>query len=258
MIQLQQFESVKSLLENRYQLYNSPAFITNDPISIPHSYSLKQDIEISGFFAAILAWGQRPIIIKKCRELMQRMDNAPYDFIRNHQEDDLKSLLGFKHRTFNDTDLLYLVYFLQQHYLQYNSLETAFTAPGLQLHNQETRLIHFYKYVFSFPDAPHRTRKHISTPAKKSACKRLNMFLRWMVRKDQVDFGIWNSMKPAELVCPCDVHVIRVASKLGLLNRTQVDWQMAWELTQHLKLLDPLDPVKYDLALFSLGVEEKY
>lgn len=252
-------EQVKELLEDRYLKYNQPDFIPNDPIVIPHLFTRSQDIEIAGFFAAILAWGQRVTIIKKCRELMQRMDNAPYDFIRNHQEADTKVLLGFKHRTFNDTDLLYLVYFLQQYYQNHQSLEAAFTGGGT-VTNQKQRLTHFYDLVFSLPEAPARTRKHISTPARKSACKRINMYLRWLVRQDNrgVDFGLWQQIKPADLICPCDVHVDRVARKLGLISRPQTDWQTAEELTQHLQQFDPTDPVKYDFALFGLGIEEKF
>jgi uncharacterized protein (TIGR02757 family) len=256
-----QLQNVKTLLEDRYLKYDNPAFIPNDPICIPHSFTLKQDIEISGFFAAILAWGQRKTIINKCRELMQRFGNEPYNFIKNHSDTDLKNLLGFKHRTFNDTDLLYLVHFLKQHYQTSDSLETAFTGKGpQQFKTQRERLINFYDTVFSLPEAPHRTRKHISTPARKSACKRINMYLRWMVRKDAfgVDFGLWNSIKPADLICPCDVHVDRVARKLNLIQRPQTDWQTAEELTAALRQFDPQDPVKYDFALFSLGIEEKF
>ena len=256
-----ELQKIKDLLENRYEKYNSPAFIPHDPVCIPHSFSLKQDIEISGFFAAIFAWGQRKTIISKCRELMNRFGNEPYNFIRNHSDNDLKNLLGFKHRTFNDTDLLYLVHFLQQHYLTSDSLETAFIAKNsAKTQTQRDRLIHFYNTVFSLPEAPNRTRKHISTPAKNSACKRINMYLRWMVRNDAkgVDFGLWQTMKPADLICPCDVHVDRVARKLHLISRKQTDWQTAEELTAALRLFDAKDPVKYDFALFGLGIEEKF
>ncbi|GAA4296003.1 TIGR02757 family protein [Nibribacter koreensis] len=252
---------IKALLEDRYRRYNTLEFIANDPICIPHRFAQKQDIEIAGFFASILAWGQRKTIINKCTELMARMDNAPYQFILHHQDDDLKNLLGFKHRTFNDTDLLYLVHFFRWFYEQHDTLEEAFIGTGqTPLTSQKARLEHFYNLVFSLPEAPHRTRKHISTPAKKSACKRINMYLRWMVRKDAsgVDFGIWNRMSPADLICPCDVHVQRVARKLNLIERTQSDWAMAEELTAHLRAYDPLDPVKYDFALFGLGIEEKF
>jgi uncharacterized protein (TIGR02757 family) len=252
-------EQIKALLDNRYDQYNRPDFIANDPVVIPHGFTRPQDIEIAGLFAAILAWGQRVTIIRKCRELLARMDQAPYDFIRHHSDEDLKALLGFKHRTFNDTDLLYLVSFLHDFYRQYASLEDAFTGSGT-IADQKLRLEHFYNTVFSLPEAPHRTRKHISTPARKSACKRVNMYLRWMVRRDDrgVDFGIWHTMQPADLVCPCDVHVARVARKLGLITRPQTDWEAARELTAHLRQLDPQDPVKYDFALFGLGIEEKF
>ncbi|RDC64392.1 TIGR02757 family protein [Adhaeribacter pallidiroseus] len=249
------------LLEQNYHKFNQPAFIPDDPISIPHQFTLKQDIEISGLFAAMLAWGQRKTIIAKCNELLLRFDHAPYDFIKNHQEQDLKALLGFKHRTFNDTDLLYLVYFLHQFYNQHDSLEIAFVGPDvIKILNQKDRLEYFHNLVFSLPEAPVRTRKHISTPARKSACKRINMYLRWMVRQDNqgVDFGLWQHMQPADLMCPCDVHVDRVARRLGLITRPQTDWQTAVELTLQLQEFDPLDPVKYDFALFGLGLEERY
>jgi len=253
------FENIKNLLEDRYKKYNQPAFIPHDPIVIPHAFSRFQDIEIAGFFAALLAWGQRKTIINKCRELMQRMDQAPYQFIMGCQEDDLKSLIGFKHRTFNETDLLYLVSFLKEFYREHLSLEDAFTNSG-QIQKQKQRLEYFYNLIFSSPDAPLRTRKHISSPAKKSACKRINMYLRWMVRHDNrgVDFGIWKQIKPTDLVCPCDVHVVRVARKLGLITHTQTDWEAAIELTLHLQQFDSQDPVKYDFALFGLGIEEKF
>jgi uncharacterized protein (TIGR02757 family) len=253
--------SVGELLEDRYRRYNHLAFIENDPILVPHGFSLSQDIEISGFFAAILAWGQRKTIIRKSRELMERMDMAPFDFVREHSEQDLKSLLGFRHRTFNDTDLLYLVYFLHHHYRHSDSLQSAFTGPAsLTPFTQKQRLEYFHQQVFSLPDVSDRTRKHISSPARKSACKRINMFLRWMVRQDaeKVDFGIWKDIPMAELICPCDVHVERVARKLGLIKRLQTDWWTAEELTANLRLFDPLDPVKYDFALFGLGIEEGF
>lgn len=252
------------LLEERVRRYNQPSFIPADPICVPHAFSQQQDIEIAGLFAAILAWGNRTTIIAKSKEIMQRMDNAPYDFCKNHQPADLQALLGCKHRTFNDTDLLYFVSFLQHHYRQHTSLESAFLPkhnayPDI-LHPAEKRLTHFHRYFFSLEDAPNRTRKHIATPEKGSACKRLNMFLRWMVRNDKkgVDFGIWKKIKPDELICPIDLHVARVARKLGLLQRTTTDWQAALELTTQLKDFDSKDPVKFDFALFGLGVIEKY
>lgn len=256
----QDYAAIKALLDDRVGKYNQPDFIPNDPVSIPHRFSKKQDIEISGFFAAILAWGQRKTIINNCIKLMDLMDNVPHDFILQHEEQDLKRFLGFKHRTFNDTDLLYLLHFFRWYYERYESLETAFTGEHNELKSQKERLEHFHNFVFSLEDAPQRTRKHIATPARKSACKRLNMYLRWMVRKDNagVDFGIWDTMKMSDLVCPCDVHVERVGRKLGLITRKGMDWQTAEELTDHLRVFDPTDPVKYDYALFGLGIEEKF
>ncbi|MBC6110036.1 TIGR02757 family protein [Pedobacter fastidiosus] len=279
------FLELRNFLDQKVEQYNQPNFIANDPVCIPHLFEKKQDIEISGFFAAILAWGQRKTIINKCRELLERMDNAPYDFVLNHSDKDLKGLLGFKHRTFNDTDLLYFIAFFKVHYLQFESLEQAFVpqqsiyqSEYLQINTVSTEvesasavclseepnftieqaLNHFRSYFFSLEDFPHRTKKHISSPTQKSTCKRLNMFLRWMVRTDNrgVDFGIWNTIKPKDLICPCDVHVDRVGRLLGLINRKQTDWQTAIELTENLSQFDAQDPVKYDFALFGLGVEK--
>lgn len=249
---------ILNLLNEKYEQFNQPNFIANDPVSIPHQFTLKQDIEIMGFIAATLAWGQRKTIINKCNELVQLMDGAPYDFIKNHQDTDLKRFLSFKHRTFNNTDTLYFIEFFKDFYAKHESLEEAFTK-GLTTEsvNTKTALENFQQVFFSLEDYPVRTRKHIATPARNSSCKRINMFLRWMVRKDEkgVDFGIWQNISPAQLVCPCDVHVERVGRKLGLISRPKTDWQMAVELTDNLKQLDPTDPVKYDFALFGLGVE---
>jgi TIGR02757 family protein len=194
-------------------------------------------------------------------ELFRLMDNAPHDFLLNHQEKDLKPFLLFKHRTFNDIDTLYFIHFFAWFYRHYDSLEEAFLiGQNHSIYGMESMLKAFHEFFFSLPDAPSRTRKHIATPARKSACKRMNMFLRWMVRQDDkgVDFGIWKSIQPAQLICPCDLHVDRVARKLGLITRKQTDWQTAIELTERLREMDPNDPVKYDFALFGLGVEEKF
>lgn len=252
---------IKDFLDEKVIQYNQPGFITLDPISIPHRFSKKQDIEISGFFAAILAWGQRKTIINKCLELFSLMDNAPYDFLLHHQEEDLKSLLNFKHRTFNEVDTLYFIHFLSWYYRQFDSLEDAFLIGQTGMRDSmESILTRFHEYFFSLPDAPSRTKKHIATPARKAACKRINMYLRWMVRDDAkgVDFGLWKKIHPSQLICPCDLHVDRVARKLGLITRKQTDWQTALELTDRLREFDPEDPVKYDFALFGLGVEEKF
>ena len=261
-------ENLKAFLDAKVAQYNRPDFIQNDPICIPHLFVKHQDIEIMGFWAAILAWGQRVTIINKCKELITLMDGAPHDFIMNHQETDLKPFLNFKHRTFNDVDTLYFISFFRQHYANHASLEEAFLpvyqdlekTPSATYKGVEDNLVAFRSYFFSLPYFPMRTRKHVSSPQQGSTCKRLNMFLRWMVRKDQagVDFGIWNRIKPADLVCPCDLHVDRVARKLNLITRKQTDWQTALELTERLKAFDPLDPVKYDFALFGLGIEEGF
>ena len=258
-----EFLELKDFLDIKVAQYNRPDFITNDPICIPHRFSKKQDIEIAAFFAAVLAWGQRKTIINKCTDLFDRMDNDPYNFMLHHGDQDLRRLLNFKHRTFNDTDLLYFISFFKHHYVLSDSLETAFLPADfgqLESFTAEHALNHFRTYFFSLPDSPRRTVKHISSPSQKSTCKRLNMFLRWMVRKDQtgVDFGVWTTISPADLICPCDVHVDRVARRLDLITRKQTDWRTAVELTTELRKFDPLDPVKYDFALFGLGVEEKF
>lgn len=255
-------EDIKKILDQKVKQYNQKSFIPNDPICIPHLFQKQEDIEIAAFFAAIFAWGNRTTIINKATELMQKMDQAPYAFCLHHQPKDLKKLFGFKHRTFNDTDLLYCVAFLKAHYQQNDSLESAFFfhhTDGKKINNITDALIHFQQYFMSLEDAPQRTKKHISSPAAGSTCKRLNMFLRWMVRKDQagVDFGIWTAVKPSQLIIPIDVHVARIARTLGILTRPQTDWQAALELTNYCRTLDNKDPVKYDYALFSLGVIEK-
>jgi len=259
---------LRKFLDGKVILYNHTSFIKDDPICIPHRFTKKHDIEIAGFFAAILAWGTRKGIINSCNKLLQAMDNAPYDFImhpgRDHKRAGANLFRGFVHRTFNETDLWHLLNFLQFHYRGQESLETAFTKwmqPGDD--NIEQGLVGFHNYVFGYNAAAYEEkhcRKHIATPSKKSACKRLSMFLRWMVRTDSngVDFGIWKSIQPSQLICPLDVHVSRVARKLTILQRTQNDWQAAVELTGYLKQLDANDPVKYDFALFGLGVIEKY
>lgn len=251
-------QSLRDFFNRKVKEYNQPSFIKDDPICVPHQFTARADREIAGLFAAIFAWGNRITIIKKSLELMQLMDHAPHQFCLQHTDSDLKRMLHFKHRTFNATDLLYCIQFLQYHYQQYDTLEDAF-APT-RFPSMKERLTYFHTYFFSLEDAPPRTRKHISTPFKGSSCKRLNMFLRWMVRKDKVgvDLGLWHRMKPSELICPIDLHVARVAKRFGLLHRKQTDWQAAEELTGYLRTLDPNDPVKYDFALFGLGVMEKY
>ena len=249
--------SLPDFLNEKVDLYNQPSFISGDPVCIPHLFTKKQDIEIAGFFAAIFAWGNRTTIIQKSKELMQLMGNSPHDFCLDHTVGQLKTLSLFKHRTFNTTDLLYFLEFLKYHYNNYQSLETAFTMHG---NSVEEMLTGFHQYFFSLEHIPERTKKHIATPERKSSCKRLNMFLRWMVRKDNkgVDFGIWKNISPSQLICPVDLHVARVARRLNILTRKQTDWQAAIELTEYLRTLDSEDPVKYDFALFGLGVMEKF
>lgn len=253
-------KDLQKTLDQAVDTFNQPDFIPADPISIPHRFSTLQDREITGFWVAMLAWGQRTTIINKANELVDLMDGAPYEFILQHEEKDRARFLDFKHRTFQATDTLYFLEFLQQHYRQHESLEAAF-ARHLQPEDEtvEHALRGFHEYFFSLPDAPQRTRKHVATPARKSRCKRLNMFLRWMVRQDDqgVDFGCWTDIKPAQLLMPLDVHVERVARHFGLLTRKQADWQAVLELTANLRQFDPQDPVKYDFALFGMGVLDK-
>lgn len=252
--------ALRDLLEDRYRRYARPEFIATDPIALPHALSEPADREIIGFWTAMLAWGQRKTILAKGRELLDLMEGQPAAFIRGHSERERQRFLGFKHRTFNATDALWFLEFLQRHYRAHESLEEAFArhmpanAPDVG-----PALAGFHRDFFADPDAPLRTRKHVATPQRGSSCKRLNMFLRWMVRapREGVDFGLWTRIRPAQLICPLDVHVDRVARRLGLLERKQTDWRAAVELTARLRELDPTDPVKFDFALFGMGVLEK-
>jgi len=252
---------LKGFLDEKVAIYNQPNFIEDDPIQIPHQYTKLQDIEITAFWTAVMAWGQRKTIINKATELFELMDNAPHDFIVNHEESDRKAFLNFKHRTFQATDTLYFLEYLQHFYKNNISLETAF-QKHLQPDDESTKnmLIGFHEDFFSLENAPHRTKKHIATPARKSTCKRLSMLLRWLVRQDKkgVDFGIWKNIPTSVLTMPLDVHVERIARQLGLLTRKQRDWQAVEELTNSLKQFDPNDPTKYDFALFGVGVNEEF
>ena len=253
-------QQLKVFLDKKVDAYDQPFFIEQDPISIPHQFSGKQDREIAGLFAALFSWGNRTTIIQKSAELMARMGNQPYAFVREHSIRDLRNLAGFKHRTFTEDDLYYFLEILRFHYERDDSLESAFLqGSGAESLGMEERLDRFRQYFFQLEHLP-RTRKHISSPHQKSTCKRLNMYLRWMVRKDHhgVDFGIWDRIQPSQLICPVDLHVARVARRLGLLTRQQVDWQAAVELTARLRNFDPDDPVKYDFALFGLGILERF
>jgi len=248
-------ELLADWLEHQLELYNHSGFIESDPISIPHQFSKREDIEIAGFFAAIFSWGQRITIINKSKKLMELMDNSPHEFILHHSDQDLKPLANFVHRTFNGTDLLYFVEKLKNIYQKHGSLEVAFSKH--QKKGDETienALIGFHKNFFDLEFAPKRSQKHIASPARKSTCKRLCMYFRWMVRNDDVDFGIWKSISPAQLLMPYDVHVERIAKRLKLVKRKQKDWLAVLELTKSLRKFDATDPVKYDYALFGAGV----
>ena len=252
--------ALRAFLDEQVVAYQTPAFIPDDPVSIPHQFDDPADVEITAFWIAMLAWGQRKTILNKAAELIELMEGEPARFVRTHTPAERERFAAFKHRTFQATDTYYFLEFLQYHYRRHESLETAFTA-GMHPTDAtvEAGLRHFHTYFFSLPDAPQRTRKHVATPARKSSCKRLNMFLRWMVRDAAagVDFGLWKTIRPDQLVMPLDVHVDRMARRLGLLERKQTDWRAALELTANLRRFDPEDPVKYDFALFGMGVLEK-
>ena len=247
-------QEIKDFLEESYLKYNHKSFIENDPISIPHLFTKKEDIEISGFFAATIAWGNRKSIINNAGKLIKLMDNAPFDFILNHSRKELKPFESFVHRTFNGTDCIFFIESLKHIYKNKNGLE--FTFAKTDHTNVKNRIINFRK---TFLETKHlnRSEKHLSNPESNSSSKRLCMFLRWMVRHDKkgVDFGIWKSISTEELCLPLDVHTGNVSRALGLLNRTQNDWKAVEEITSFLKTLDNKDPVKYDFALFGLGVD---
>lgn len=246
-----------NLLEEKFIQYNQPAFIETDPIQIPRMFSKKENIEIAGFLAAIIAWGQRPVIIKNARRLMELMGNDPYSFLMETKEDDWGNLLGFTHRTFNTIDLMFFMRSLRNIYQNHGGLEAVFYEGFLIDETVSSALRHF-REVFFDVDHLSRSEKHVSNVVKRSSAKRLNMFLRWMVRCDEhgVDFGIWKGISPSKLMIPLDVHTGNVSRALGLLSRTQDDWLAVEELTQRLREFDPVDPVKYDFALFGIGVFE--
>ncbi|MDB9961267.1 TIGR02757 family protein, partial [Oceanihabitans sp.] len=245
-------------LDSKVDLYNNTKFIESDPIQIPHQFSAKEDIEIAGFLTATIAWGNRKSIINNANRMMQLLEYSPHDFIINHQETDLERLENFVHRTFNGIDFITFIKALQHIYKHHNGLEAVFSAANESESLQHA--IHHFKTVFFEIEHLTRTEKHISDPLKNSAAKRLNMFLRWMVRQDNagVDFGIWTSISPSQLSCPLDVHSGNVARKLGLLKRKQNDAKALLELDTRLRQLDLNDPVKYDFALFGLGVFENF
>jgi len=249
---------LKSFLDFKVKQYNTPEFIASDPIQIPHQFSKKEDIEIAGFLTATIAWGNRKSILKNANRLMDMLDRSPYDFILNHSESDLENLSGFVHRTFNDTDLSYFISALKNIYKNHSGIESVFTENAEKKSLQPA--IHEFKKVFFEIPHPSRTQKHVSDTLKNSAAKRINMYLRWMVRNDNagVDFGIWQKLNSSQLSCPLDVHSGNVARKLKLLKRKANDAKALQELDASLRKLDASDPVKYDFALFGLGVFEKY
>lgn len=248
----------KEFLDSKVIEYNNPKFIESDPIQVPHQFSKKEDVEIAAFLTATIAWGNRKSIINNAHRMMDLLDQSPYDYVMNHQETDLQKLEGFVHRTFNSIDLITFISGLQHIYKKHDGLERVFKKYEEEDSLQNS--IHFFKKVFFEIEHLPRTQKHISDPLKNSAAKRINMFLRWMVRPSNtgVDFGIWKSLSPSQLSCPLDVHSGNVARKLGLLTRKQNDAKALQELDTSLRSLDPSDPVKYDFALFGLGVFEKF
>ena len=252
------FDELKEFLDLKANHYQSQDFISADPIQIPHRFTKKEDVEIAGFLTATIAWGNRTSIIKNANKMMKLMDEAPFDFIVNHQTSDLDVFDGFVHRTFNATDLKYFVQAIKNLYVNKGGLEFCITQHVSKMPLQ-TALHHFKKDFFELPHEL-RTEKHLADPLKGSAAKRINMYLRWMVRPNTsgVDFGLWKSMRPRNLSCPLDVHSGTVARKLGILNRKQNDAKAVLELDKQLRIMDSEDPVKYDFALFGLGAFEKF
>ena len=248
-------KELEEVLNQYSDTYNRPDFIDNDPILIPHRFSKPQDIEIAGFFAAMLAWGRRDIIIRNVNKIIAFMDDAPYDFILNHEEEDRKRFLHFVHRTFQPDDMLYFIHFLHWFYGHNDSLENAF-IPEKGARGMTERLVHFKDVFFSQEHLP-RTRKHVQSPANKSACKRLCLYLRWMVRPADtgVDFGIWKQIQSSELILPVDVHVHRTAKALKLTKSKMPNWKVAEEITKKVGKFCPQDPCKYDFALFGMSLE---
>lgn len=249
---------LKEFLDEKATLYNNPDFIESDPIQIPHKFSDKEDIEIAGFLTATIAWGNRKSIINNANRMMDLMGSSPYDFVMDYSEDKSEVFSNFVHRTFNSQDLSYFIKSLQNIYANHDGLEDAF-SKNAEIDSLQPSIHRFKKTFFELPHQG-RTQKHISDPLKNSAAKRINMFLRWMVRNDGagVDFGIWKSISPSQLSCPLDVHSGNVARKLGLLKRKQNDAKALAELDFSLRSFDAKDPVKYDFALFGLGVFEKF
>ena len=251
-------KELKNFLDLKVETYNRSSFIASDPIQIPHQFSTKEDVEIAGFLSATIAWGNRTMIIRNSNRMMEIMDNSPYDFIMNHSNKELKTITKFVHRTFNSTDFKYFITSLRNIYLRHNGLEFILKPSDGEINYQHS--IANFKNIFFELSHEIRTEKHVSNPLKNSAAKRINMFLRWMVRTDNkgVDFGLWKTHTPSFLSCPLDVHSGNVARKLGILTRKQNDWKAVIELDSKLRQFDNNDPIKYDFALFGLGVFEKF
>ena len=249
---------LKEFLDNKVIQYNNRDFIESDPVQIPHLFTKKEDIEIAGFLAATISWGKRPMIIKNCLQMMDLLGNTPHDFVMHHTQEDLEKLADFKHRTFNSIDFQFFITSLKNIYTNHGGLEQVF-AKNISNNSLQPAIHEFKKVFFEIPH-PTRTTKHVSDPLKGSAAKRINMFLRWMVRQDKlgVDLGIWKSISPAYLSCPLDVHTGNVGRKLGLITRKQNDAKALLELDNNLRKLDAKDPIKYDFALFGLGVFEGF
>lgn len=254
-----EFKVLKEFLDEKADKYNHPDFIYTDPIQIPHLFTESQDREIAGFFAATIAWGQRSTIIKNMFQLLSLMDNTPFEFVQNYSANDLNRFNYFKHRTFNGEDCVFFIQSLKNIYLKYNGLGSLFQHLYLQHQNIVDVLSHFRQIFFEIPH-PERTQKHVANVLKGASAKRLNMYLRWFVRKDNrgVDFGLWDKIPMSSLYIPLDIHTGNVARKLGLLKRKQNDWKAVQELTEKLRMFDFDDPIKYDFALFGLGVFEKF
>ena len=249
---------LKEFLDEKVELYNRPAFIESDPISIPHLYTRKEDIEIAGFLAATIAWGNRKMILRNANRMMELLDHSPYEFIMNSGNDEMEMIKSFVHRTFNSIDLIYFLKALKNIYTHKGGLETIFKTYQ-NSESLQPAIHEFHKIFFELPHVK-RTERHVSDPFKGSAAKKLNMYLRWMIRKDNkgVDFGIWDSIPPSILSCPLDVHSGNVARKLGLLKRNQNDSKAVEELDTALRSFDRNDPVRYDFALFGLGIYESF
>lgn len=253
-------KEVKELLDEKYFQFNNTSFIETDPISIPHQFSKKEDIEIASLLVATIAWGQRISIINNGNKLMRLMNNEPHDFILNFSKKDAVMFEGFVHRTFNSTDCVFFLNSLKHIYTNYGGLEAAFSTDFSSKETDVKNAITNFRMLFLNTEHQSRSEKHISNPSAKSSAKRLCMFLRWMVRKDKhgVDFGIWKGIKPSQLCLPLDLHTGNVSRKLGLLTRTQNDWQAVEEITSVLRNFDKNDPIKYDFSLFGLGAFEGF